>query len=912
MFLSHASELRRYPSDRSFVAAAEQAVTRAGGTVLDMEYFAAGEGKPADYCRLEVSRAEVYVGIIGFLYGSPVRDEPSRSYTELEFQTATDLGLPRLAFLLDEDAVLPLPQRYLCDAAYGDRQRAFRTRVMQAGTTVERVASPDRLETLLFHALTALRQRVFADHGTGSAGDAQPRVAVRLAPRPVFLAGREDLLAELDACLANRREPALAVVVLCGLGGAGKTSVAVEYAHRQLSGYGVVWQFAAEEPTALEAGFSELAVQLCGRDALAGGDPVAQVHAVLARRADWLLVFDNVADPAAVQRMLPPAGGGQVLITSQYPHWPGGKALEVPVLDRVTAAAFLMSRTNAAETEQAAADALADELGGLPLALEQAAAYMEAACREIGGYLELYKDRRADLLNHGNPAGYDKRVTTTWALAFAELGQASPAAGLLRLAACCAAEDIPLHLLPGSGPRLAGTFGAQVAPLLVPLLDDALARDEAVAGLRRYSLISEPRQGRISVHRLVQEITLAQLPAGVAAAWRQATATVIEAAIPADTGPPAAWPVCAALLPHAHAALAHDSEGMARIANYLGKSGSYAAARELQQEIAKAHEQVYGLGHPRTLSSLVDLASFTAEAGNPVAARDQLAALLPVCERVLDPADPQTLTIRHQLARRTGQAGDAAAARDQFAALLPVCQQVLGPEHPDTLTIRYQLARRTGQAGDAAAARDQFAALLPVCQQVLGPEHPDTLGTWHELARWTGDAGDVIAARDQFAALLPVCQQVLGPEHPHTLSTYANLARFTGEAGDPAAARDQLAALLSTRVRVSGPEHPHTMTTWHEYARQLAGAGDPAAARDQLAALLPIRERVSGPEHPDTLTFRASLARFTGEAGDPAAALDQLAALLPIRERVSGPGHPDTTAVRASLAHWAGQGSAGD
>ena len=202
MFVSHTSELRRYPAGRSFVTAAEQAVNRAGGVVLDMAYFTAREDKPASYCREQVGRADVYAGIIGFRYGSPVRDEPGFSYTELEFAAAGELGLPRLVFVLDENAVLPLPGVFLSDPVHGERQRAFRDRVQDAGITVQPVDSPDRLEMLLFQALTTLQQ-VPGGRAAGRGGDGLAGVAVRLAPRPVFLAGREDLLAELDARLAG-------------------------------------------------------------------------------------------------------------------------------------------------------------------------------------------------------------------------------------------------------------------------------------------------------------------------------------------------------------------------------------------------------------------------------------------------------------------------------------------------------------------------------------------------------------------------------------------------------------------------------------------------------------------------------------------------------------------------------------
>jgi hypothetical protein len=141
VFLSHTSELRQYPAGRSFVAAAEQAVSRAGGVVADMAYFTAREDTPAGYCREQVGRADVYAGIIGFQYGSPVRDQPGLSYTELEFAAAGELGLPRLVFVLDENAGLPLPGVFLSDPVFGGRQRAFRRRVRDAGITVQRVDS---------------------------------------------------------------------------------------------------------------------------------------------------------------------------------------------------------------------------------------------------------------------------------------------------------------------------------------------------------------------------------------------------------------------------------------------------------------------------------------------------------------------------------------------------------------------------------------------------------------------------------------------------------------------------------------------------------------------------------------------------------------------------------------------------
>ena len=541
---------------------------------------------------------------------------------------------------------------------------------------------------------------------------------------------------------------------------------------------------------------------------------MAAVHSALAAYpGEWLLIFDNARGQAPVQRFLPPAGNGRVLITSQSAAWPRGQAVQVPPLGIEVAAVFLVNRTGDPASQAAAA--LADELGGLPLALEQAAAYIQATGTTLTGYLSVFRDREADLLARGEAAGHPADVAATLGLALSRLEDGGPARG-----GAAAAAGVPGPRAGAPGPaarRCADRWRA--CPGRRGLGSGRCWVTRSRPGMRSPRCAAtrwSPRPGMAWCWCTAwsRPSPSAQLPAEVAGQWEQAAAALVEAAIPADTRPArgvagvrgaaAARPRCPGPDQRRHVA---DRAATSAI------SGSYPAARDLLQLIADAHSEddAYGAEHPDTLAARAELARCTGKAGDAAGARDQFAALLPVYERVLGPEHPDTLAARSNLARWTGKAGDAAGARDQFAALLPVDERVLGAEHQDTLTTRRNLARWTGVAGDAAAARDQLAALLPVDERVLGAEHHDTLYTRGNLARWTGMAGDAAAARDQLAALLPVegaGTRPRAPIHPVRPGQPRPLDRAGGGCGRRARPIRRAAAHPRTSPRRRAPGHP--------------------------------------------------------------------------------------------------------
>lgn len=547
---------------------------------------------------------------------------------------------------------------------------------------------------------------------------AMPRVWNVPARNPGFT-GRDGLLVAVrEALLSGDRA---VVRALHGMGGVGKTQLAIEYAHRFAGGYDLVWWINAEEPSLLATQLAALAQEL--------GCPDAAVLGELRQRDRWLLVFDNATGPGDVVKLLP-GGRGHVLITSRAQDWTEvAVPVEVDVLARTESVALLQDRIP--DLEAADAGRVAAAVGDLPLALAQAAGYMTSTGIAAGAYLGLLADRAAQVMNLGVSTAYPRSLTAVIQLAYDRLASDDPAAAQV-VAVCTylAPEPVPLDWLPHAAAVLPEPLAKRAA--------DPLEWGQVTARIRRHALARVDRQGLL-MHRLTQAIIRGYLTPDVTATAKSLAAAVLTANHPGDMELPVTWPGWARLLPHLLAAdpdaatselstLTYDAVW------YLIRRGDARSARELASRLYELRLHRTGPDDPRTLNAASTLATVLRDNGEYGKARDLDEDTLARRRRVLGEDHPSTLTSASNLAASLHGLGEYRAARELNETTLARRRRVLGEDHPSTLTSAGNLAATLHGLGEYGAARELDEDTLDRRRRVLGEDHPDTQQSAENLA----------------------------------------------------------------------------------------------------------------------------------------------------------------------------------
>jgi len=428
-----------------------------------------------------------------------------------------------------------------------------------------------------------------------------------------------------------------------------------------------------------------------------------------------------------------------VLVTSRNPVWRGlAGPLAVDVLAREQAVTFLARRTGSQDS--GSLDGLAEVLGDLPLALEQASAYIEETVIPIGEYVSLFTERAAELFNLGRASTTEQTIATIWTLSLKQIHNDTPAAqDLLTLCGFLAPDDIPRPLLADHAGKLPERLAEAVA--------DPLSYNQAIGGLRRYSLITAT-QDALSVHRLVQAVVRNRPDQAAAGQWALAALHLVESAFPSESYEFDNWPECAQLFPHALAVIGYSNDLIGEslaMAALLGKAGLYLWRRaeytEAQQWLQRAlaiRQSLVGPDHLDTAHALWSLALVTLDQGDLSTARSLHERALAIRESHLASDHPDIGWSSNDLAGVLRAQGDLDGSRSLYERALAIREARLGPDHLDTATSLVDLGVVLAKLGRLPAARLALNRALAIYRRRLGPNHPRTITCRRALATLGG------------------------------------------------------------------------------------------------------------------------------------------------------------------------------
>lgn len=785
-------------------------------------------------------------------------------------------------------------------------------------------------------AFELLARLTVARPEAGSDGDdEEPRSTRNIPPRgPGDFVGREALFEDIDKATDG---DGLRCIALTGLGGIGKTRIAIEYAHRhartQPDYKHVLWVPSGDGAT-LGASFAALtdALALPEQHATEQAMRVDAVKRWLSTHDRWLLIFDDAPAPDVLLSYLPEPAQGVALITSRNPNWRSiAHVIEVTGLELEAAVRLLTARSG--QTDVTAARELALALAQLPLALVQAAAYMEETGRDAASYLALFQRHHRDLLARASPPpDYPYSLAATWEISFEAISARLPAAADL-LSLC---SFLAPHPLPSAFIRA----GVGILPeRLRPVLDDDLALDEAVALLRRYSLISI-RRDWLAVHPLVQLVARDRLKEPHR--FSVAALRVVARLFIFDSEAPGTWRQCWWAWPHAAAATFHASElgletelivDMAtRMAAFWTEHGEYEQAawfaqwgltrstKGLEQHVERTVSLLVTLGEAQLhrglfeeaetafregLARLESLPADTVAKPRSVLLGDLGVVALKrrrvdeaiayVHEATAASATLDDKSQRVRLATNLGavllDAGRYAEAHVHLVRALSLTEEHYGSEHPQLAPALNNLGTVEKELGDYSGAQIHLQRALNIMERVHGSVHPLIATLARNLGGLHLALGDLEQAERHSARALEVCEQQHGADHPETASACNNLGLVLQTRGRLPEARALFERAIDFEVKAYGAEHPGLVTPLNNLGRVLEADGDFDHARATFERALRLAEESRGPSHPEVALGANNLGMLLDRMGDQMAARPLIERALAIDELAYGADH---------------------
>ena len=721
------------------------------------------------------------------------------------------------------------------------------------------------------------------------------------------LRGRAALLNELTE--ASRVANASRVHVLHGLGGCGKTSIALEAAQLAANGGAEVWWLSATDDGRLLAGMQALARRLGMAENLLRYGEVADLvwQRLSTREQPWLLVIDNADDPTVLtlggQPLRDGTGwirpvestSGLILITSRDGRpasWgPWCKLHRVAMLTAAAAADVLMDHAREAGS-RSEAERLGDRLGRLPLALRLAGSYLAEACtvpaafasdviRTYTGYLRAIDDGRLDALlviPEAGPLTEEQTrslIERTWELSLNLLERrgSMPARQLLHLLACFADAPIPYELLLHPG-TLAGTtsFSGITGPLIWQNLQalsgfgliDLEDWQHGTGGIRTVQLLQ--------VHPLIRDISRRdvdvrqQYDTYMSLAVISANQAVVnDAGVSED---PRRWPLWQTLTPHVthlltdlstradtvYTVLENAADAASRCAGYLSSKGFHQRAEELYRTVCRVYERTLPADHASTLGIRHDIAWEAAQQGDYDRAEAMYQQVLDADIRVLGAGHPSTLAARHEIARIKARQGDNARAEELLQEVLQDEMQLFFPDHPSTLVTRHEIARIATERGNFADAESLYRDVLKAKTRILGADHPSTLASRHSVAWVVTQRGNFADAESLYRDVVETKTRILGADHPSTLASRHDIAWITASQGNYKHAETLFNEILEAKIRILGVDHPSTLVTRHSMAWAVAQQrGDYSLAEELYQEVLRAKAQVFGADRPDRI-----------------------------------------------------------